>query len=83
MQLQVTRPLSEDSILLRYTTVGNIVLAVNPYRWLDLYSDKAQLEYFNSPNSQPPHIYRVATDAFKEISNVSMHHVPTWTLRGQ
>eukprot|EP00041_Stephanoeca_diplocostata_P037620 m.1430320 g.1430320 ORF g.1430320 m.1430320 type:complete len:1775 (-) comp25073_c0_seq5:163-5487(-) len=71
--------LNEDSILeqlsLRYsrdviyTNVGDILIAVNPFKEIPgLYSDAVALEYFHDKRlNRIPHVYRVSQRAYKTL----------------
>ncbi|XP_065839410.1 unconventional myosin-Ia-like isoform X2 [Oscarella lobularis] len=51
-----------------YTYIGNVVVSVNPYKKLKLYSPELMNEY-RSRNlfELPPHIYAVADDAYRSM----------------
>ncbi|XP_063283314.1 unconventional myosin-Ia isoform X1 [Pelobates fuscus] len=70
--------LSEDSLLQNlkerfkndeiYTYIGNVVISVNPYKQLSIYSDEKVEEYRNCNLYQlKPHIYAVADDAYQSL----------------
>eukprot|EP00808_Paulinella_micropora_P007804 g73135.t1 len=55
-----------------YTAVGNILIAVNPYTWIDkLYSEHMMKVYAKKEvdDDVAPHIYNIAHDAFYGLSN--------------
>lgn len=47
-----------------YTNIGNILISVNPYRFLDLYTDEMVQKYANKqPGIElPPHVYNIGHD---------------------
>ena len=48
-----------------YTFIGNILLAVNPYKHLDIYNREAVMEYSaERVGCLPPHIFAIADDAY-------------------
>lgn len=49
-----------------YTSLGNIVVAVNPFEWLDLYDDDLGLAY-QEPGRRdlPAHIYKSTAAAYR------------------
>jgi myosin V len=61
---------SNDDI---YTYTGNILLAINPFKQLDLYSDKHIHNYSKSKSSKSsnsslaPHIYQIAEKAYQQL----------------
>ncbi|KAM9321482.1 unconventional myosin-Ia [Gastrophryne carolinensis] len=70
--------LSEESLLQNlkerfkndeiYTYIGNVVISVNPYKQLSIYTPEKIEEYRNSVFYQlKPHIYAVADDAYKSL----------------
>jgi hypothetical protein len=52
-----------------YTYVGNILIAVNPFAWLQLYTDNVSAKYTNIHNKtdQPPHLFAIADSAFHSM----------------
>lgn len=54
-----------------YTNVGNILIAVNPYQQLPLYTPTIMYDYINSSpkdrSNQPPHIYQIAHNAYNAL----------------
>ncbi|KAJ3129889.1 Unconventional myosin-Ic [Nowakowskiella sp. JEL0407] len=51
-----------------YTFIGNIVVAVNPYKKLDIYDGQWITKYKGSNIwEQPPHIYSVADSAYRDM----------------
>ncbi|KAE8626610.1 hypothetical protein XENTR_v10006681 [Xenopus tropicalis] len=70
--------LSEESLLVNlkerfksdeiYTYIGNVVISVNPYKSLPIYSPEKVEEYRNCNLYQlKPHIYAVADDAYQSL----------------
>ncbi|OCT92843.1 unconventional myosin-Ia [Xenopus laevis] len=70
--------LSEDSLLVNlkerfksdeiYTYIGNVVISVNPYKQLPIYTPEKVEEYRNCNLYQlKPHIYAVADDAYQSL----------------
>jgi hypothetical protein len=50
---------------LPYTYTGDICIAVNPYRWLDLYGDAKQQPYLERERRElPPHVYASSAHAY-------------------
>jgi len=48
-----------------YTNVGNILISLNPYKWLPLYTPEKLSEYINKGNRKmPPHVFLIADDAY-------------------
>ncbi|XP_017783623.1 PREDICTED: unconventional myosin-Ib isoform X2 [Nicrophorus vespilloides] len=73
-------PLTEDTFVsnlhLRfkrdhiYTYIGNVLLSVNPYKKLALYSaDLAETYFKKGPFQLPPHIYAVAASAYRWLND--------------
>ena len=48
-----------------YTNVGNILISINPYKWLPLYTPEKLHEYINKGNRKlAPHVFTIADDAY-------------------
>ncbi|NXJ72641.1 MYO1A protein, partial [Rostratula benghalensis] len=71
-------PLTEESLLQTlqerfrrsdiYTYIGNVVISVNPYRPLPIYSPETVQEYRNCNFfAVKPHIYAIADDAYRSL----------------
>ncbi|ETV70586.1 hypothetical protein, variant 2 [Aphanomyces astaci] len=59
-----------------YTYTGDIVVAVNPYAWLDgLYSKATQALYMGKDrrSSLPPHVYATSASAFTSMIQYDRH----------
>ncbi|KAJ0407775.1 hypothetical protein ATCC90586_003277 [Pythium insidiosum] len=56
-----------------YTSTGSILVAVNPFRRLDMYADSVKARYYNDGGDAeamkrlPPHVYSVADKAFRRM----------------
>lgn len=52
-----------------YTRAGpDILVAVNPYQWLNLYSEEQQVQY-RTTNNLPPHVYEIAFKAYQGLQH--------------
>lgn len=62
-----------------YTSLGNIVVAVNPFEWLDLYDDDLGLAY-QEPGRRdlPAHIYKSTAAAYRWVSDFSTSSSYRW-----
>ncbi|XP_069735746.1 unconventional myosin-Ia isoform X2 [Phaenicophaeus curvirostris] len=71
-------PLTEESLLRTlqerfqrsdiYTYIGNVVISVNPYRSLPIYTPETVQEYHNCNFfAVKPHIYAIADDAYRSL----------------
>ncbi|XP_054624582.1 unconventional myosin-XV isoform X2 [Dunckerocampus dactyliophorus] len=50
-----------------YTYVGNMLLSINPYKPLNIYSEELRQKYQNREQQRnPPHVYAIADDAFRQ-----------------
>ncbi|RHY30866.1 hypothetical protein DYB32_003958, partial [Aphanomyces invadans] len=60
-----------------YTTIGDIVLSINPFKPLPLYDDSVMAQYDASPKNKffehvlPPHLYTIGKRAFVDMTR---HH---------
>ena len=51
-----------------YTYIGEVVVSVNPYRKLNIYTDEFVFDYrAKEPFERPPHIYAIADSAFHDM----------------
>ena len=66
-----------------YTYVGDILIAINPFKLLPYYSPKVSREYFQITSRQaiPPHIYAVADIIFQDMK--SMKHPQCCVISGE
>jgi len=56
-----------------YTYTANILLALNPYHTLDVYTDKLVKEYQGkSLGVLPPHVFAVADKAYRDMRNLGL-----------
>ena len=54
-----------------YTSTGPILIAMNPFKWLDIYGDRVVKKYREAVHLDkvPSHCYRVAERAYRDIFN--------------
>eukprot|EP00644_Phytophthora_capsici_P002316 jgi/Phyca11/548162/estExt2_Genewise1Plus.C_PHYCAscaffold_270396 len=83
--MRLLRYLNEPSILFNlkqrfaaskpYTYTNDIVIAVNPYKWIEnLYGDHLHEQYLKKPrDSLPPHVYSTSTAAYKHMKTNEMN----------
>lgn len=51
-----------------YTNIGEVVVSVNPYRYVDIYNDDYVEEYRGREvYERPPHIFAIADSAFHDM----------------
>lgn len=60
----VRKRFDEDKI---YTTVGDILVAINPFARLPLYSESQRITYMHDASIQPPHVYTIADNAYRAL----------------
>lgn len=54
-----------------YTYIGEVVVSVNPYRFLDIYNDEFVEEYRGRETyERPPHIFAVADAAYHDMKRL-------------
>ena len=54
-----------------YTNIGEVVVSVNPYRFLDIYNDDFVDEYRGKEiYERPPHIFAIADSAFHDMKRL-------------
>lgn len=83
--MRLLRYLNEPSILFNlkqrfeaakpYTYTNEIVIAVNPYQWIEtIYGDNLHEPYLHKPrDSLPPHVYSTSTAAYKHLQSNEMN----------
>lgn len=56
-----------------YTNVGTIVIAVNPYQRLPIYTEEVKDKYIHrgTKTEMPPHVFNVGFNAFKKMKDFS------------
>ena len=62
-----------------YTSCGHIIVSVNPFRWLPIYSEDLILRYHAAEDpfaSEPPHVYCVAHGALNEVAVMASRGLP-------
>jgi myosin-5 len=52
---------------LPYTHTGRTCIAINPYRWLELYDLPTQKKYRDSYANMPPHVYANSAQAYSAL----------------
>jgi myosin-5 len=58
-----------------YTYTGEMCIAVNPYKWLDLYGERYQREHYeNSRKDLPPHVFSISAQAFRDMRDRGGDH---------
>eukprot|EP00730_Choanoeca_flexa_P013953 TRINITY_DN5909_c0_g1_i2.p1 TRINITY_DN5909_c0_g1~~TRINITY_DN5909_c0_g1_i2.p1 ORF type:complete len:183 (+),score=27.65 TRINITY_DN5909_c0_g1_i2:60-608(+) len=62
-----------------YTYVGDILLAINPYKRLDLYSEASSRRYHHleSKADHPPHLFAIADAAYAQMRRNNKPQVRT------
>ena len=62
-----------------YTFAGDICIAINPFKWLNLYTPTMKRDYMNqilSNHNLQPHVYTISSKAFKTLK----HHSRNQTI---
>ena len=55
-----------------YTYIGEVVVSVNPYRFVDIYNEDYVEEYRGRDRyERPPHIFAVADSAYHDMRRLS------------
>ena len=57
-----------------YTSVGQILVSVNPFKLLPIYTPEWLDKYKSGSRGQPPHCYGVADDAYRQMINNGDNH---------
>jgi myosin-1 len=53
-----------------YTYIGDVLISVNPFQQLPIYSDEILFSYVGKPRIElPPHIYAIAEEAYRMMLN--------------
>lgn len=64
-----------------YTYIGDILLAVNPFSPLNIYSEEYVRRYMNAAKADnPPHIFAIADQAYQMLVHQKKHQVCSWKL---
>ena len=52
-----------------YTNVGDILVSINPFKWLPVYTNEVMKQYSNLDirSEQPPHVFGIASNTYKAI----------------
>eukprot|EP00953_Heterococcus_sp_UTEX-ZZ885_P022388 12392-Heterococcus_DN1.PRE.5 len=64
---------------LPYTQLGGIVVAVNPHKWLDIYSDERA---YVEGQSMPAHIFKTSATAYRALLDKKRTHDQTIMISG-
>ena len=51
-----------------YTFAGDICIAINPFKWLNLYASSMKTEYNISKPHLKPHVYMISSKAYRALS---------------
>ena len=53
-----------------YTNIGQVLISMNPYKWLEIYNDSLMDDYIGKPRIElPPHVFGVAEEAYRAMKN--------------
>ncbi|KAL2077941.1 hypothetical protein ACEWY4_025626 [Coilia grayii] len=67
--LNLRKRFSRDSI---YTYIGNMLLSVNPFKPINIYTDEIRQQYQSKEQRRnPPHVYAIADAAFRQSQQSS------------
>mgnify|MGYP002385909301 CR=1 FL=1 len=83
IQDQIKQRYNEKKI---YTYVGNILVSVNPYQKFPQYGEEVMKNYVRKGfdhDSQPPHIYALADEAYNHMRAPRIHQNTTASSRNQ
>lgn len=50
-----------------YTDIGSILVALNPYKVLNLYTNEQLSAYVSNSQGLPPHVFRIASGAYRGL----------------
>jgi myosin heavy subunit len=56
-----------------YTTIGTILVSVNPYKLLPIYTSSVVDKYREDYTNMPPHCFQIAADAYKRLLDEGMN----------
>jgi len=58
-----------------YTNIGTILISINPYQKLGLYTPEKIYEYqYRGVKEMPPHVFNIAHDAFKSLTEFGVNN---------
>lgn len=64
------------------TNIGTILISVNPFKRLPLYTPTVMDQYMHKGTKEmPPHTYNIADDAYRAMIDNRMNQVHTTPLR--
>ncbi|KAL1264614.1 hypothetical protein QQF64_004969 [Cirrhinus molitorella] len=70
--LNLKKRFHRDSI---YTYIGDMLLSINPFKPLSIYTEDLRLQYQGKEkHNNPPHIYAIADAAFCQSQNTTQEH---------
>ncbi|XP_067285687.1 unconventional myosin-XVB [Pseudorasbora parva] len=70
--LNLKKRFHRDSI---YTYIGNMLLSINPFKPLSIYTEDLRQQYQGKEkHNNPPHIYAIADAAFCQSQNTTQEH---------
>eukprot|EP01102_Stenamoeba_stenopodia_P010428 TRINITY_DN313_c0_g3_i2.p1 TRINITY_DN313_c0_g3~~TRINITY_DN313_c0_g3_i2.p1 ORF type:complete len:1264 (+),score=385.55 TRINITY_DN313_c0_g3_i2:434-4225(+) len=51
-----------------YTNIGDVLISVNPFKWIDIYTSEIVQDYVGKARIEmPPHIYAIAESAYRNM----------------